>query len=93
MLTATQLCLVHSNRLGAAGACVAGDDERGYGGHLEIRAKTLANLEVDGKASGKPGKKDAGVMGFLRTFSLDSLCCAGLAPRSVEWRAAQADAT
>jgi hypothetical protein len=82
MLNATQLCLVHSIRLGVAGACVAGDDERVCGGHLEMRAKTLANLEVDGNASAKPGKKDAGVMGFLRTFYLDSYV-------ALDWRPVQ----
>jgi hypothetical protein len=32
---------------------------------LELRAKTSANREVDGKASGKSGKEDAGLMEFL----------------------------
>jgi hypothetical protein len=47
-----------------------------------MRAKTLANLEVDGNASAKPGKKDAGVMGFLRTFYLDSYV-------ALDWHPAQ----
>ena len=47
-----------------------------------MRAKTLANLEVDGNASAKPGKEDAGVMGFLRTFYLDSYV-------ALDWRPVQ----
>jgi hypothetical protein len=32
---------------------------------LEMKAKALANCEVGGKTSGKPWKKDAGLMDFL----------------------------
>ncbi|MGO9270982.1 MAG: tyrosine-type recombinase/integrase [Terriglobia bacterium] len=35
---------------------------------LEMKAKALANCEVDGQASGKPWKEDAGLMDFLRTL-------------------------
>jgi integrase/recombinase XerD len=35
---------------------------------LEMKAKALANCEVDGKASGKPWKEDAGLMDFLRAL-------------------------
>ena len=36
--------------------------------HLEFKAKTSVNREVDGQASSKPGKKDAGLIDFLRTL-------------------------
>ena len=35
---------------------------------LEMKAKALANCEVDGQSSGKQWKKDAGLMDFLRTL-------------------------
>jgi site-specific recombinase XerD len=35
---------------------------------LEMKAKALANCEVEGKTSGKPWKKDAGLMDFLRAL-------------------------
>jgi hypothetical protein len=36
--------------------------------HPEFKAKTADNREVDGKASSKPGKKDAGLIDLLRTL-------------------------
>src|SRR5262249_28228452 len=35
---------------------------------LEMKAKALANCEVEGEASGQPWKQDAGLMEFLRTL-------------------------
>jgi integrase/recombinase XerD len=35
---------------------------------LEMKAKALANCEVDGKTDGKPWKEDLGLMDFLRTL-------------------------
>ena len=35
---------------------------------LQMKAKALANCEVDGKTSGKPWKEDAGLMDFLRAL-------------------------
>jgi integrase/recombinase XerD len=35
---------------------------------LEMKAKALANCEVEGKPGGKPWKEDAGLMDFLRTL-------------------------
>ena len=35
---------------------------------LEMKAKALANCEVDGKTSGKPWMKDSGLMDFLRAL-------------------------
>ena len=35
---------------------------------LEMKAKALANCEVEGKTSGKPWKEDKGLMDFLRTL-------------------------
>jgi site-specific recombinase XerD len=35
---------------------------------LEMKAKALANCEVEGKTSGKPWKGDAGLMDFLRAL-------------------------
>ena len=35
---------------------------------LEMKAKALANCEVDGKEDGGPWKEDKGLMEFLRTL-------------------------
>jgi site-specific recombinase XerC len=35
---------------------------------LEIKAKALANCEVESKADGKPWKEDAALMDFLRAL-------------------------
>ena len=35
---------------------------------LEMKAKALANCEVEGEQTGKPWKEDAGLMEFLRTL-------------------------
>jgi integrase/recombinase XerD len=35
---------------------------------LEMKAKALANCEVDGKSGGDPWKENAGLMDFLRTL-------------------------
>ncbi len=35
---------------------------------LEMKAKALANCEVDGQATGKRWKEDASLMDFLRTL-------------------------
>ena len=59
----------------------------------ETKAKASANREVGREASRNPRAEVVRLMDLLRALRLDSLCGVQPASRSMEWTAAQANAT